>query len=388
MILRIKDNKGNVVRVKDILNITSIDRDLVLESDSEDNSVRIVSNKPSYAEWYKSYINRKEIALYEGGTVSDTVSFDEGIKCFTTYNRRPYLRTFTGNTPDYQGNIQLHPGKTLDVVRFASEKRLSFEKIDVPDNLKNSEILGKALNDINICAWYLYHTLNSFLYRLNIWNPQEKCRPMFTNRRLLGAISGYQASVAAWNMKVWRKSFLWSLNPIREVISFSVGYMSLDCFSLPVKIEVTIRIIEAVNNTTSFLTIYDQGISTNADLIPLRRIYKKSKQGSHIVEYNIDGRGSDSAAEHNINWNEIVISIDLGEMKQGIYYKAAFSLAIAQNETTDLYYQQIDVLKHKMEIETKWIFTPNDTGSNDNLEYKTITPIEMPAIVTNKQYGQ
>lgn len=354
MRLRIKTRSGEITDVSKILTIKAEADNLSVTSGS--NTITLRDSKESYAEWYNTFIDRKTIAMHGGGDMEDSISFTVGIQIYTHAEGKPYLKSITSSTPDEAGNIQLLPGSTLDII--PADGRISFEQINIPVDGD----LGFVLEDINKCVWYLYHTYNSFLYRMNLWEPNTTSSPMFTDARMLGTIRAYQAVVAAWNMRVWRRSFLWDISPIRETVSFSIGYMALDCINPSVTCNVKITNARPANDTTKFLTIYDQGISTNMSLSSVDRSITKTTADGDI---NVDGAGTDKAASEGVDWNTISIKINLGVMKQGEYYKAAFSIAVAQNETTALYYQKVDTKTHTMNIETIWtVDTDNVYGFN------------------------
>lgn len=369
MQLRIKTGDGTVVPVSKLLTIKTDSDNLAVSG--TDNIITLQDTKESYDEWYSTFINRKAIAIHGGGTVGDT-QFEEGVRVYTHYEDKPYIRSITGSTPDSTGNVQLLPGNTLDIVPLDS--RISFEQIDIPVDGG----LGAVLEDINRCAWYLYHTYNSFVYRMNIWDPNTTSAPMFPTARMLGTIQAYQAVVAAWNMRVWRRSFLWDLSPIRETVSFSVGYMALDCVNPDVVCVVTIDNVDPANDdTTSFFTIYDQGISTNINLSAVRTTITKTTANGDV---RVSGAGTDDAAASKTNWSRITIEITLGTLKQGEYYKAAFSLAVAQNETTTLYYQQVADKFNIIDIKTTWVVDSINeyTIENEGEKMRALLTYEEP----------
>lgn len=367
MQLRIRAKSGAVSNIGRLLTIkTGSDN---LTADGLDNVITLQDTRESYAEWYNTFINRKVIAMHSGGSVGDVYFFTVGIQVYTRAEGKPYLRSIEGSVPDSNGNIQILPGNTLDIIPL--DTRISFEQIKIPE----FGGLGGVLEDINRCVWYLYHTYNSFIYRMNVWKPGLVSYPMFPESRMLGTIQAYQAVVAAWNMRVWRRSFLWDLSPIRETVSFNVGYMAIDCVNPTVTCIVTIDNHKDNDDTTKFFTIYDQGIATNITSSVHTSITKTTVSGETV---RIPGSGTDDIAGIS-DWSRITIEITLGELKQGEYYKAAFSIAVAQNETTALYYQSIADKFNTIDIKTTWIIDSINEYSIVNTGQK------MRALLTYKE---
>lgn len=359
MILRIKPKEGDAIAVNRLLTIDNNASNITVGASR--GTVTFNDSRESYSDWYASFIHRKTIAMHGGGTVAPGMTFERGIRVYTHVDDKPYLKSIAGSAPDGNDNIQLLPGKTLDIVP-ADVNKIYFEQIQIPvdNNLTN------ILVDINRCIWYLYHTYNSFVYRMNVWSPETTSSPMFPKAHMLGTIQAYQAVVAAWNMRVWRRGFLWDSSPVRETMAFSVGYMALDCINPNVTCVVTISNVDS-DNTIAFFTIYDQGISTNIDPSRVATTIKKTVNSYTIP---VPGTGSDDAAANKEVWSKITIEIKLGELVQGEYYKAAFSLAVAQNETTALYYQNIGTAYNIVNVETKWILDNSVEYSNGGKDEK------------------
>lgn len=370
MKLQVKTNNGDIIPVSRALGLVGTSNNLTVTEISKDTgrSIIISSLVKKYEDWYNVFIAGKTNAVLLGNaTVVGKYSIVHGISTYIYAGKEAgYLRTISSVSPNNSGNIQLLSGNTIDV--SVKDNNLSLSRVDF--GITNSTT--GVLIELNRMLWYLYHAQNSLIYRMNLWAPDKLSSPMFRDCRFLGIVPSYQASVAAWNMKIWRKSFLWEISPIRESISFSIGYMSLGCVSPSVRCVVTISNVAPVDDTTRFLTIYDQGVSTNLDTEIGRNITKTTSRG----KVSIPGNGTDSAVDGGENWSTIVVDIDLGEMSQGDYYKAAFSLAIAQGEKTTLYYQSIADRKHGMTVEVNWIFD----GDVSN-KYGFVRDIAIPAML-------
>lgn len=345
MILRIRDKKGRVTHVSRLCKIVADGDDNTISADASNNTITITDSNVSYAEWYQSFLNRKLLAMHSGGVVDKDTVFVHGVRSYVYTGDRPYLKVFSGVTPDTDGNIQLLPGKTLDVA-LAGGNRISLEQLDI----QRSSTLAEALADINRCVWYLYHSFNTLLYRMHVWAPNITCYPMFTKARLLGVIQEYQAVVAAWNLKVWRSSFLWSVSQGREALVFDVGYISFNCVPQSVHCTVVIynpnyaKDVEDYPSSNSFFTLYKnaEGGKIAGTTVTMIKSAREQTDGGDYEYCGISGKGSDDWAEESKPWSSITLDITINSLSQGEYYKASFAVAVAQNEWTAKYYSSID----------------------------------------------
>lgn len=402
MLLKIKNkNDNSVTTVSSILRIQNESKYISFNCSSE-NTIKISDSNVSYDSWYDTIINRKRVAIYDGGKIADIANFEKGINSYIQHTNSPYLLSFVGCTPDSKGNIQLLPGKTLDV--FTTNNKIICSQLKIPKTQERSAVL----KDVNRCIWYLYHTFNSFLYRMNIWNPNKTCSPMYKNARLLGVIQAYQAAVAAWNLKIWKSSFLWSISQVADSITFNVGYIALNCVNPNVSCVVTIKNTAPPHsestpdtdevssesedkdeldidklNSTEFYTIYDQGVATNIGGSVNRSIVKLVQDESEEstgepISVNVSGKGTDTAAEEGKHWEKIVIRLNLGTLNQGLYYKGLFSLAIAQNATTVKHYLGADTTtRYKVMVNTRWIL---NEGSTQETIYDVDNNLTIPKL--------
>lgn len=353
MELRIRTRTGTV----------SVNKVLVINRDRQDidvscnnNVLTLSSAGISFDSWYSRFLSRKLVAMCVGGSPDERTLFTAGLSG-TIY--ASCVKTINNTSPSADGNLQLLPGKTLDI--YPTSSGIAMEQLNIPiTNISN------VLEDINRCAWYLYHTYNSFLYRLHVLDIHAKTGPMFTGVPLLGTIPAYQALVAAWNIKVWRRGFLWDTSEVRETLSFSVGYMATDCVNPSVRCEVELLAEPALINgeidtSIGYYTLYKQGVSSNVHHIVQPQIIKYRSTGSDSdggVE--VSGTGTDPLAELGGNgvWSKIITSFSLNALEQGDYYKAMFSLAIAQNSMTSETYEGLSTTEpHKIHITTTWYVT-------------------------------
>lgn len=386
MILRVKGKDGIIHTVKNILTIASTSQDVSVVGD--DNSIEISSTTQTYDEWYSSYVTKKLSAMLNGGSESDDVSkdnaysFTHGVKIYTSYAyddgdlvERPYIKTIASVTPDSTGNIQLLPGHTLDV-SAALNGYIKLSRIKAESNPDISYIL----EDINRCVWYLYHAFNTILYRLNIWDPSQHVSPMFPTRRLLGTLVSYQAVVSAWNAKVWRKSFLFGVNTMRENASFFMGYVALNCVNPDVRLKAVIT-NTTKSDTTKFYTVYAQGFSTNIKDQKVTNIEKLTVDGTRVT---LDGNGFDGCVAMGSNWDTIEINIDLGKLNQGDYFKAAFSLSVSWDTSANIMYGGATDNYNEFKLDVYWIF---DEDESNNSKCVTTNTLRLREITLLKDDG-
>lgn len=371
MILRIK-NKANGSLVTPVTGLVEIKSgsDNISVTPNDDGIV-FSDSREDYNEWYATMLERKRVAMHIGGSITSVADFVIGIKVYTHTNGTPYLLAINGCNAGDKGNIQLLPGKTLDV--YVQDGVVMCAQIEIPRGASKR----KMLEDINRFLWYLYHTFNSFLYRMNVWDPSKMCGPMYTNARMLGVIQSYQAAVAAWNLKIWRNSFIWEVAQSIESITFHIGYVALNCINPDIECFVILsnpatehryasegndeagrpKLDVSQLNKTEFYTLYQQGAASNIDDInaTIRKVLPGgTNDGSN--EVTVSGKGTDTAAERGQHWNSITVKVPLSNLTQGMYYRGAFTLAIAQNSTTAKYYESINQsARHYIGISAQWL---------------------------------
>jgi hypothetical protein len=386
MILRVRSSGGSIQTVSKILTLNYREgTDSINLEEGADNGITVSSTVEDYDAWYTKFIGSKKEAIAAGGssfglaTENGVFTFSRGIGVYTNYGsveasatNRPYIKSISLAPPDSSGNIQLLPSHTLDVAK-GHGNTIELSRIEAESNPDVSYIL----DDINRCIWYLYHTFNSFLYRINIFDPSQRISPMFPERRTLGLLLAYQSVIAAWNAKVWRKSFLFGINPLKETVSFYMGYVALNCNNPDVRLRAVITNNSAYD-TTKFYTVYLQGVASNIKSTKTVSITKYAKSGAAI---QLDGNGLDGCVAINEDWSKIVIDIPLGRFQQGDYYKAALSLALSWDTSANVRYGGVDSNYHTIKIDTYWIFDGNESIDKmckvtNNVNLRCVTLIE------------
>lgn len=148
------------------------------------------------------------------------------------------------------------------------------------------------------------------------------------------------------------------MSVVKDSISFSVGYMAVDCKNPSIVCKVKLHVIQAANDSIGYYTLYKQGVATNIEGTPPEATI--IKDGST----HVDGMGTDDMAVKGEDgvWSTIDLTINLTNLAQGEYYKGMFSLAVAQNSKTKKKYKGLDVSKpHVISVECSWIVSDNTT---------------------------
>lgn len=386
--LKVKSSDGTVTTLSGVVKLTTGSSCTQLAGDPQDKTVTISENRQSYLDWYNTQVANKRLAIsgvYSAEPDSESSSessdsqpgfsyyFDRGVSAYIYgENSSPYLLSIQSSTPDNTGNLQILPGKTVDVSEGAGEiylSKLSTGIINDP---------GTVYREINVFLWYLYHALNFQVYRLQKFNPSVTGNPAFRDSHLLGTIPSYQALVARWNYLVWKRSFLSKVSQSGETLNFSLGYSGVSCTATVVKLSATLTLIndeDAFDSTIKFFTLYSQGVNTSLTKIPTYRITKytdkESSGSSSTVE--VQGHGTDPWAGSN-TWKRITIEIPGSSddgiiLSQGEYYNAAFSLAVALNEKTTYFYQSIGNDQFTFSLDIEWAVN-DDTGTHTYTEHQ------------------
>ena len=364
--LRIRVKTGStyveVQGKKLVLAVGNENKNTTLYPDKPKNAIRFTDTRESAEEWYSAWLTGKQLAMNSGGSLTTgpenmRYSFTVGIGAYI-YNGgdTPYLKTIQSTAPDSSGNIQILPGKTVDVTLAPNGVAISKIKTGI---LKDA---GTVYREINIFLWYLYHAANYQMYRMRMFSPSSVGSPMFRESHMLGTIPSYQALVARWNYLVWLKSFLVNVSQADETLSFNVGYCGDSCTPTTVNIRVTLTLTQAADTegTIKFFTMYSQGITTSLTpassggsggySVQITKYQNTDGTGAHV---DVPGKGTDDWAGVS-EWGSIVIDITNLVLSQGDYYNQAFSLAVALNEKTTYYYQSLGSASHKFNMDVVW----------------------------------
>lgn len=357
---------------------------LRVSGDASKNKITFTDNRLSYLEWYNTQIANKRLAIERGGSSGHSGSSGEaeGQPSFQYDFIRgkdayiygdfpvPYLASIQSGTPDEHGNIQILPGKTVDV--SAGDGKIYLSKLDT--GILNDP--GTIYREINVFLWYLYHALNVQAYRLHVFAPDQTGAPAFTKSHLMGTIPSYQALLAKWNYLVWKRSFIAKVNEAEETLNFSFGYSGVSC--TPTSVAVKVQLIlkndkTAYDSTIKFFTMYTQGMNTSLDTLPNYTITKYGTYpGSPGDSVNVDGHGTDGWAGEK-TWQMIEIDVPVVSLSQGEYYNAAFSLAVALNEGTTYYYQSVGNDQFTFDLNIVWtIGSTSYPQTYKDLNVKTI----------------
>lgn len=389
--LRIKtSSEAAPIELSGFIHITTgIGQALRISGDIGKNKITLTDNKPSYLDWYNTQVSNKRLAIERGGSSgsgSSGSSIEEGQPSFQYHFVRgkdayiygdlstPYLASIQSGAPDEHGNIQILPGKTVDV--SAGDGKIYLSKL-VTGILNDP---GVIYREINVFLWYLYHALNVQAYRLHIFAPPQAGTPAFTKSHLMGTIPSYQALLAKWNYLVWKRSFIAKVNEADETLNFSFGYSGVSC--TPTEVAVKVQLIlkddkEAYDSTIKFFTMYAQGMNTSLDTPPSYTITKYgSYPGTSEDSVNVDGHGTDDWAGEK-TWKMIEIAVPEVSLAQGEYYNAAFSLAVALNEGTTYFYQNVGNDQFTFDLNIVWVVRTGDSTMSypqtyNNLNVKTI----------------
>lgn len=367
LVLKI-DNGQTAITVTKKLFISSVTKRTQVTGDATKNCITFVDNRQTYEEWYNDQIHAKKTAMVLGEAARQgsavqadneqpgfTYNFVYGTKTYT-HNRTnpvPYLKTLQGNAPGSTGNFQILPGKTVDVSTV--DNSILFTKLDTGISVDP----GLVYREINVLLWYLYHALNVQIYRLHTFDPTQtgtgaaqNSAPVFAKSHWMGTIPEYQALVARWNWLVWKRSFLIRCEEAGETLNFSMGFSGTSCGPVTVNMTFTLTLQgseHAYEDTIRFFTVYLQGVNTNVQdaakpNILIKKIGSASSDSSGSSGeggITVDGHGSDQMCENGQTWNKAVVSINNLQVSQGEHYNAAFSIALALNEQTAYFYQQI-----------------------------------------------
>ena len=369
MILRIKNSDSTVTTLSSRGMLKILSGDTYIRMRGERKTVTFSQSVPDYNEWYSTVINKKQLAIFTGGSGlvgrQGAYSFAQGIAAYTkSSSGHIYLRTFQKSSPDTDGNMQLLPGKTLDVIPTDAHKVVvSRLDTEIPRTTKT------VLRELNIFVWYLYHALNSTVYRLLEYSPYTCCRPMFTTSRLWGTIPSYQALIARW-----KRGFTLNINKSRETLTFSLGYTAADCDVPFVRITAVLTKQTAASpDTTGFLTLYSQGVSTDLNATPVRTIVKSDG----VSSISLSGNGSDDWSAQQKAWTTITTTLTISNMSQGNYYTEAFSLAVALNESTTLFYDQTGSAVNTYLLTVSWEVSDSTGESKTYTETRTVESLAI-----------
>ena len=356
LVLQISDG-ATVTPVYGKLSISSLTSRTQVTGNLPQRRITFTDNRQTHSEWYTGQVRAKRAAMIMGKDInqpsessSDTDQpsfeyfFNRGISVYTYGESRvPYLKTIQGAAPGSARNFQILPGKTVDV--SVVDNSILFTKLDTGIIVDP----GTVYREINVFLWYLYHALNVQAYRLHTFNPQKtgtgstsNKAPVFNRSHWLGTVPEYQALVARWNWLVWKRGFLVRCEEAGETLNFSMGFSGTSCNPVSVDMTFTLTLQGSEHDyedTIRFFTVYLQGVNTNVpdSVNPTIEIKKIGSDAETVV----DGHGSDSMANNGQTWHQVVVKITGLQISQGEHYNAAFSVAVALNEQTAYFYQQI-----------------------------------------------
>lgn len=239
-------------------------------------------------EWSTQFTDKKQKAMMFGGkypaddhvetTETNLYDFKSGLGKKDGEYQKPYLQTIQHTSP-VNGEFWILPGKTVDVSENENEICVS-----LPVHHKQPD---KALVEINMLLWRLYHCINSLNGRLQIFDltiPKDGNPNISNMGPYFGTYLQYQALIARWNAFAWDSSFMLKVTPAGERATIVLGYTNLNCIQnseITMSCTITSTRPQASNNGADVLydatplTIYNQGSDSNIDISPVTT-YKRN----------------------------------------------------------------------------------------------------------------
>lgn len=346
--------------------------------EADTRALTVSSNFSTTAEdRYNTYMNTKLAAMTYGnaaaGAPTDDYNFEKGYDgtIYRSTNGAPYLQTIQHNQPTSYGEMALLSSACVG--------------IDISANTVTMTVDGtlcdtcELYTEFNAYAWCLYHFINLQAHRIFDYDPDN---------RFWGLLMSYQALVAKWNNTVWKNTYRFNFETIREALTLEIGYSCTKCSMGQVTITAVITLEDGFipdgysYPSTNELLMYKMGetqVATDqvkeATTVTIKRYYDADTDA--VVD---SGTGNEVINAYAPSWTKYEVIIVIPSMRQKDNYVGIFSLArgmyanTLRNIPRADQYPDGDLPVHIMNMTVTW-----DEGTGETLT-KTENGIKILAL--------
>lgn len=292
---------------------------------ADTRALTVSSNFSTTAEdRYNTYMNTKLAAMTYGnaavGAPTDDYNFEKGYDgaVYRGANGDPYLQTIQHKQPTSYGEIALLSSECVG--------------IDISGNTITLNVDGalcdtcELYTEFNAYAWCLYHFINLQAHRIFDYDPDN---------RFWGLLVSYQALVAKWNNTVWKNTYRFNAETIREALTFEIGYSCTKCSMGEVTITAVVTLEDGFipdgysYPSTNELLMYKMGETQiasdqvkEATTVTIRRYYDSD------TDYVTDsGTGNEVVNAYAPSWTKYEVTVVIPSMRQKDSYVGIFSIA-------------------------------------------------------------